>query len=107
MFTHHTAYNTSLFSDIIVAANKILQIILFIAYLVYYYKFNLNVRAAQVSLSAQTSQKRFRIALAIGGNVGLLFFIYIPVLFNPEYLDIAIVGLLHPTDCDYGFLHFY
>ena len=59
IFTHHYAYNTSLFSDIIVAVNKILQIILFIAYLVYYHKFNLNVRAAQVSLSAQTSQKTF------------------------------------------------
>ena len=92
IFTHHSAYNTSLISDIIVAANKILQIILFIAYLVYYYKFNLNVHAAQVSLSTQTSQKLFRIALAMGGNVGLSFFIYFPVPFNPEYLDIAIVG---------------
>ena len=28
----------------------------------------------------------------MGGNVSLSFFIYIPVPFNPEYLDIAIVG---------------
>ena len=82
----------TLASNFIVATNKFLQIMLFSTHLFHYYKFSINVCAAQVSLSTQHSQKLFRIALAMGGAVGLAHFNYIPALFNPEYLDIAIAG---------------
>ena len=62
---------------------------MFSAYLVYYYKFNLNVCAAQVPL--EQSQKFFRIAAAMGGTIGLLIFIFALVVFLPEYSNITFI----------------
>ena len=84
----HPSYNTLIFSSTITLINKFLQITMFSAYLVYFYKFNLNVRAAQVTL--QYSRKLFRIAIAMGGTVGLAFLFFIPVLFIPEYSNIFV-----------------
>ena len=84
----HPSYNTMLFGSSITLINKFLQIAMFSAYLVYFYKFNLNVCAAQVTL--RYSRKLFRIATAMGGSIGLAFFIFVPVLFIPEYSNIFI-----------------
>ena len=74
----------------IVFINKFLQIAMFSTYLVYLYKFNLNVRAAQVTL--RYSRKLFRIAIAMGATVGLSLFIYTLVGVIPEYSDVLFIS---------------
>ena len=59
----YSTYDTLYFSNYIVGINKFLQIIMFSAYLVYYYKFNVNVCPAQISL--QYNQDLVKIAIAI------------------------------------------
>ena len=67
----------------VVTINKFLQIMMFSAYLIYYYKFNNNfVHPAQVSL--QYSRKIFQIAIVMGATVGLTYFVAI--------LDVLILG---------------
>ena len=90
IYLDHPSYNTLLFTTFVAVVNKILQITMFSTYLVYYYKFNLNVCAAQVSL--EQSQKLFRIATAMGGTIGLSFFIFALVVFIPEYSITFIMG---------------
>ena len=85
-FVDPSSYNTLLFTNFIVFINKFLQVAMFSAYLVYLYKFNLNVRAAQVTL--RYSRKLFRIAIAMGATVGLSLFIYTLVGVIPEYSDV-------------------
>ena len=76
-------YDTLMLPLSVVTINKFLQIMMFSAYLVYYYKFNKNVvRPAQVSL--QYSRKIFQIAIVMGATVGLTYFVAI--------LDIFIIG---------------
>ena len=70
----YSTYNTLFFSHSIVGINKFLQTVMFSAYLVYYYKFNLNVRAAQISL--QYNRHLVNIAIAMGASVGLAYFIF-------------------------------
>ena len=65
---------TLFFSHSIIGIKKFLQTVIFSAYLVYYYKFNLNVRAAQVSL--QYNRHLVKIAIAMGASVGLAYFIF-------------------------------
>ena len=69
---------------------------IFSAYLYYLYKFNLNIRAAQVTLDVQYSRKLFRIATAMGASIGFSFFTYFLVVFIPEYSDIifSFTGIL-------------
>ena len=73
---------------------------MFSAYLVYLYKFNLNVRSAQVTLPY--SRKLFRIATAMGAIVGLSLFVYTLVAALPEYSDVlftsgAVASLIQQT----------
>ena len=86
-----TSYNTLLILHSFIVINKVLQFMMFLAYLVYYYKFNMNVRAAQVTL--QYGQKLVRIAVAMGGSVGIAYLIHIVVrLFIPEYIGISFIS---------------
>ena len=74
---HHidySTYNTLYFSNYIVGINKFLQIIMFSAYLVYYYKFKTNVCPAQVSL--QHNKELVKIAIAMGASIGLAYFMF-------------------------------
>ena len=102
-----SSYNTLLFTNFIVSINKFLQIAMFSAYLVYLYKFNLNVHAAQVTL--RYSRKLFRIATAMGAIVGLSLFIYILAIVFTRIFRCSFYQwrylLTHPTDSDYDFLH--
>ena len=79
------SYNTILFTSFVVAINKFLHIMMFSAYLVYLYKFNMYARAAQVTL--QYNRKLFRIAIAMGGIIGLKYFISVFALLFPEHSD--------------------
>ena len=81
-----SSYNILFLTIFIITINKFLQL-MFIAYLFYLYKFNLNVRAAQVTL--RYSRLLFRIAIAMEAAVGLSFFIFTLVVFVPEYSDIT------------------
>ena len=85
----HSTYNTLFFSNFVFTTNKILQVIMFSAYPVYYYKFNTIVSAAQVSL--QYSRELFKVAIAMGATIGISYFIVTvaSILSNPEYIDMA------------------
>ena len=89
-FVNTSSYNTLFLTIFIITINKFLQLMMFIAYLFYLYKFNLNVRAAQVTL--RYSRLLFRIAIAMGAAVGLSFFIFTLVVFIPEYSDITFIS---------------
>ena len=75
-------YNTFAISGFVTAINKILQMMMFSAYLVYSQKFNKNVRAAGVTL--QHSEKLLRIATAMGSAIGVSSFLYILLVIIPE-----------------------
>ena len=85
----HPSYNTLAISGFVTAINKILQMMMFTAYLVYLYKFNKNVRAAGVTL--QHSQKLLRVATAMGSAVGLSSFLYILLVIIPECSNINFI----------------
>ena len=69
------SYNTWFFTIFIAVINKLLQMVTFSAFLVYHYKFNKNVHAAQVSL--RYSRQLYRITIAMGATVGISHFIFI------------------------------
>ena len=81
-----SSYKTFFLVHFILTINKFLQIALFSAYLVYLYKFNLNVRAAEVTL--QYSRLLFRIAIAMGATIGLSCLMYMVAGFAPKYAEI-------------------
>ena len=86
-----SSYNTIFLGHFFVAINKLLQVVMFLAYLVYYYKFSMNVHAAQITL--RYGGMFFRIAVAMGGSVGLSYFIYaFGRLFSPEYSGITFIS---------------
>ena len=85
----YSTYDTLFFSNFIIGINKFLQIIMFSAYLVYYYKFNLNVCPAQVSL--QYNRDLIKIAIAMGASVGLGYF-FVTVLVLLEYSDLVFIS---------------
>ena len=91
-FADPSSYSTFYLFVFIAFINKVLQMMMFSAYLYYLYKFNLNVRAAQVTLDVRYSRKLFRIATAMGASIGFSFFVYFLVVFIPEYTDIIISG---------------
>ena len=78
------AYNSLFLKEVIVITNKFAQIIMFLAYLVYFCKLKADFRDAPNS--AQYNRKFFRIAAAMGATVGVSHFIWIPVaLFGQDY----------------------
>ena len=83
-YLDHPSHSTLVFVSSIVFINKFLQIAMFSAYLVFFYKFNLNVRAAQVTL--RYSRKLFRIVTAMGGSIGLAHFLFVLFLFIPNFI---------------------
>ena len=89
-FIDEYSYKTLFFNDLVITINKCAQIAMFIIYLVYFYKFNVNIRPPQVSL--QYNQVLFRIAIAMGATIGLSYFIYLLLLVDPEYSDIVTIS---------------
>ena len=89
-FINEYSYQTLFFSDFVVTINKFVQITMFIIYLVYFYKFNVNIRPAQVSL--QYNQVLFRIAVAMGATIGLSYFLFILRIIDSEYSDIIAIS---------------
>ena len=90
----HPSYNTLVISTSVAGINKFLQMIMFSAYLVYFYKFNRNTQALQASVPH--SRILFRIVIAMGATVGITFFVFPLVLFIPKYSYITyfVTGIL-------------
>lgn len=82
----YNTYSTLYFGDAFVFINKFIQIMMFLAYLVYLYKFNKNVNAAQVSL--EYNRKLVKIAIVMGTTIALSYFMWIIVLFNSRFSDV-------------------
>ena len=87
------SYGTLYLMDSFNAVNKFVQITMFLVYLVYFYKLKMAFREAENL--PQYSRKLFRIAIAMGANVGLSRFIWLIFSFHPEYAEIiTICGII-------------
>ena len=61
-----------------------------LAYLVYYYKLNKIIHAAQVSL--QYDRELVKIAIAMGATIGLAFFLVnVTVMADSDFSDITFI----------------
>ena len=69
------SYNTRFISLSLAFINKLFQMMMFSAFLIYHYKFNKTVHVAQISL--KYSRQLYRITTAMGATVGLSHFIYV------------------------------
>ena len=74
-FVDHISYTTLYLVGISTAINKLIQITMFIAYIVYFIKFNMMIRAAQTTM--RYNRDLFKIAVAMGATLGLSYFIFI------------------------------
>ena len=81
------SYKTLILNDTFVFINKLIQIIMLLTYLVYFYKFNVNIGAGNVNV-LQYNQELLKIAIAMGATIGLSFFVYAILIFGPEYSNI-------------------
>ena len=61
---------------------------MFIAYIVYYIKFNVIIGSAEIS--KRYNKDLFKLAIAMGATIGLSYFIFIFLVFDSEYIDIAV-----------------
>ena len=86
-FINQYSYNTIFLSDTFIAINKLVQIIMLVAYLVYFYKFHVNIGGTQI-LNVQYNRELLKIAIAMGATIGLSFFIWILLIFNSDYSTI-------------------
>ena len=90
-FVNHFSYTTLYFMSIPIALNKLIQITMFIAYIVYFIKFNMMIRAAQTTM--RYNQDLFKIAVAMGATLGLSHFIFVLFLvLDSAFLD-AVIGV--------------
>ena len=80
------SYKTVYLSDAFAAINKLVQITMFIAYLVYFYKSKVSINNPQIF--ARYSRELFNIAIAMGATVGLSTFIWIFTAFDASYSEI-------------------
>ena len=85
-FINTYSYKTLIFSDTFVFINKLIQIIMLLAYLIYFYKFNVNVGTGNTNV--EYNRELVKIAIAMGATIGLSFFVYSFVIFDPEYAHI-------------------
>ena len=89
-FLDQYSYTTLFIAEIPTAINKLIQITMFIAYIVYFIKFNMMIRAAQTTM--RYNRDLFKIAVAMGATLGLSYFIFIFLVFNSAFLD-AVIGV--------------
>ena len=87
-FVDQYSYDTLFIAEILPAINKAIQILMFIAFIVYYLKFNAIVDSAEISI--RYNKDLFRIAIAMGATIGLSYFVFIFLIFDSEYIDIAV-----------------
>ena len=83
-FIDQYSYNTLFLSDTFIAINKLVQIMMFVSYLVYFYKFCVNIGDTQI-LNVRYNRELLKIAIAMGATIGLSFFIWMFLIFYPDY----------------------
>ena len=85
------SYSTLLFSDTFNAINKLVEIIMLVAYVVYFYKFRVSIGGTQI-LNVRYNRELLKIAIAMGATIGLSFFIWVSsIFFHSDYL--VIIGI--------------
>ena len=89
IFVDEYSYTTLYISEIPTVINKVIQIIMFIAYIYYYIKFKKIVHQAQTSI--QYDRELFKIAIAMGAALGLSYFAFIFLIFDSKILDILAI----------------
>ena len=90
-FVDQYSYPTLYLTDVIKSLNKFIQLIMFFAYLYYFYKLNFAFRDAE-NLT-EYSKKLFMIAMVMGANVGLSRLIWLLLVFESEYSTIfSLIG---------------
>ena len=89
-FVDQYSYTTLFLAEIPTAINKLIQITMFIAYIVYFIKFNMMIRAAQTTI--RYNRDLFKIAIAMGATLGLSYFVFIFLAFDSAFLD-AVIGI--------------
>ena len=90
-FIDQYSYNTLFLSNTFIAINKLVQIIMLVAYLVYFYKFHVNIGGTQI-LNVRYNRELLKIAIAMGATVGLSFFIWAFLIFYSDYSDIISIS---------------
>jgi len=93
-------YDTILIPRTNAAINKIIQIALFMVYLLYYYKLNSSVTEVS-EVAKKQSRALFKIAVSIGGTIGISEFIWLlEFFFAIDYIGgIVAVMLLFIQQC--------
>ena len=88
-FIDQHSYDTLFLSDTFIAINKLVQIIMLVAYIVYLYKLCVNIGGTQI-FNSQYSRELLKIAIAMGATIGLSFFIWMILIyiFNSDYSTI-------------------
>ena len=89
-FVNQYSYTTLFLAEIPTAMNKLMQITMFIAYVVYFVKFNLKIRNNRTSI--RYNRELFKTAVVMGATIGLSYFVFIFLVFDSEFVD-AIVGI--------------
>ena len=89
-FVDQYSYTTLYLAEIPTAINKVMQIAMFIAYVVYYVKFNQKIRNNRSSI--RYNRDLFNIAIAMGATIGLSYFVFIFLVFDSEFVD-AVIGI--------------
>ena len=83
-FVDQYSYDTLLVAEILPAINKVIQISMFITYIVYYIKFNVIIGSAEIS--KRYNKDLFKLAIAMGATIGLSYFVFTFLVFDSEYI---------------------
>ena len=89
-FVDQYSYTTLYVAEIPTAVNKVMQISMFVAYIVYYVKFNLKIHRNGAAI--RYNRHLFNIAIAMGATIGLSYFVFIFLIFDSEFVD-AVIGI--------------
>ena len=82
------SYTTLFLNDIFISINKFIQIAMFLAYVVYFYKLKVNI-----GNPIQYNRELFRIAIAMGATIGVSYFIWVLLAFDPNPQHADIIGI--------------
>ena len=90
-FIDQYSYPTLYLIDVVKNFNKFVQLIMFFAYLYYFYKLNFDFRNAQNS--TEYSKRLLGVAIVMGANVGLARLFWLLLVFESEYSTIlSLIG---------------
>ena len=91
-FINQFSYSTLYLGEVINVANKFAQVIIFLVYLIYFFKLKADFHEAPNLV--QYSRKLFRIAIAMGATIGLSRFISLLPAFDSKFYSVAIISAI-------------